>query len=112
MCAYATSLASSISSANACRTGHERTNATGPAHPVPTAPTLMSENPFERAARSRYSPSTWIFSKPPTTLVGHEEDIRWDSAFTQRLDYEVEFALVIGKAGRRISAQRATEHIY
>jgi 2-keto-4-pentenoate hydratase/2-oxohepta-3-ene-1,7-dioic acid hydratase in catechol pathway len=53
-----------------------------------------------------------IFSKPPTTLVGHEEDIRWDSAFTQRLDYEVEYALVIGKAGRRIAADRAAEHIY
>jgi 2-keto-4-pentenoate hydratase/2-oxohepta-3-ene-1,7-dioic acid hydratase in catechol pathway len=53
-----------------------------------------------------------IFSKPPTTLVGHEDEIRWDSSFTQRLDYEVELALVIGKAGRRISADRAFEHIF
>jgi 2-keto-4-pentenoate hydratase/2-oxohepta-3-ene-1,7-dioic acid hydratase in catechol pathway len=53
-----------------------------------------------------------IFSKPPTTLVGHEDDIRWDASFTQKLDYEVELALVIGKAGRRISADRAAEHIF
>jgi 2-keto-4-pentenoate hydratase/2-oxohepta-3-ene-1,7-dioic acid hydratase in catechol pathway len=53
-----------------------------------------------------------IFSKPPTTLAGHEDDIRWDSAFTQRLDYEVELALVIGKAGRRITPDRAAEYIY
>jgi 2-keto-4-pentenoate hydratase/2-oxohepta-3-ene-1,7-dioic acid hydratase in catechol pathway len=53
-----------------------------------------------------------IFSKPPTTLVGHGEDIRWDPGFTQRLDYEVELGLVIGKAGRRIPANRAAEHIY
>jgi 2-keto-4-pentenoate hydratase/2-oxohepta-3-ene-1,7-dioic acid hydratase in catechol pathway len=53
-----------------------------------------------------------IFSKPPTTLVAHEGDIVWDPAFTQRLDYEVEFTLVIGKAGRRISADRAAEHIF
>ncbi len=53
-----------------------------------------------------------IFSKPPTTLIGHEDDIRWDPSFTQRLDYEVELALVIGKAGRRIPADRAVEHIF
>src|SRR3982074_68779 len=52
-----------------------------------------------------------IFSKPPTTLIGHDDDIAWDSSFTQRLDYEVELALVIGKAGRRIQADRALEHI-
>lgn len=53
-----------------------------------------------------------IFSKPPTTLIGHEEDIRWDSAFTQKLDYEVELAIVVGKSGRRIPAERAADHIY
>jgi len=53
-----------------------------------------------------------IFSKPPTTLVGHEDEIAWDSAFTQQLDYEVELAIVIGKAGRRISADHAAEHIF
>jgi 2-keto-4-pentenoate hydratase/2-oxohepta-3-ene-1,7-dioic acid hydratase in catechol pathway len=53
-----------------------------------------------------------IFSKPPTTLVGHEDDIRWDSSFTQRLDYEVELAMVIGRAGRHIAADRAADYIY
>ncbi|MGI9148791.1 MAG: fumarylacetoacetate hydrolase family protein [Chloroflexota bacterium] len=53
-----------------------------------------------------------IFSKPPTTLIGHEDEIGWDPSFTQRLDYEVELAVVIGKGGRRISADRAAEHIF
>lgn len=53
-----------------------------------------------------------IFSKPPTTVVGHEDEIRWDPSFTKQLDYEVELALVIGKDGRGISADRAYEHIY
>jgi 2-keto-4-pentenoate hydratase/2-oxohepta-3-ene-1,7-dioic acid hydratase in catechol pathway len=53
-----------------------------------------------------------VFSKPPTTVIGHEDDVRWDASFTQRLDYEVELALVIGKAGRRISAERALEHVF
>jgi 2-keto-4-pentenoate hydratase/2-oxohepta-3-ene-1,7-dioic acid hydratase in catechol pathway len=53
-----------------------------------------------------------IFSKPPTTVVAHEDDVRWDSSFTQQLDYEVELAIVIGKSGRRIAADRAGEYIF
>jgi len=53
-----------------------------------------------------------VFSKPPTTLIGHEDDIRLDRKFTQSLDYEVEFGLVIGRAGRRITADRAFDYIY
>jgi 2-keto-4-pentenoate hydratase/2-oxohepta-3-ene-1,7-dioic acid hydratase in catechol pathway len=53
-----------------------------------------------------------VFSKPPTTLIGHEDEIRLDRKFTNQLDYEVEFALIIGRAGRRIAAERAMDHIY
>lgn len=53
-----------------------------------------------------------VFSKPPTTLIGHEDDIRLDRQFTNELDYEVEFGLVIGRAGRRIAAHHAFEYIY
>src|SRR3982074_2024703 len=53
-----------------------------------------------------------IFSTPPTPLVAHDHDIRWGPSFTQRIDYEVELAMVIDKAGRRISADHAAEHIF
>jgi 2-keto-4-pentenoate hydratase/2-oxohepta-3-ene-1,7-dioic acid hydratase in catechol pathway len=53
-----------------------------------------------------------IFSKPPTTVIGHEDDIRWDPKFTTKLDYEVEFALVIGREGRDIPAEQAYDYIY
>jgi len=53
-----------------------------------------------------------VFSKPPTTLVGHDDEIRVDRKFTSQLDYEVEFGLVIGRAGRRIPAAQAYEYIY
>ncbi len=53
-----------------------------------------------------------VFSKPPTTLIGHQEDIRLDRKFTQQLDYEVELALVIGKGGRRIAAANAYDYIF
>lgn len=53
-----------------------------------------------------------LFSKPPTCLIGHEDDIRWDPRATQQLDYEVEFALVIGRDGRDIPADRAYDYIF
>lgn len=53
-----------------------------------------------------------LFTKPPTTVIGPEGEIRWDSRATQQLDYEVEFTLIIGKDGRDIPADRAYDHIY
>ena len=72
---------------------------------------------IEEGFRARNEPVVYpshleLFSKPPTTVTGHEDEIRWDSRATQKLDYEVEFGLVIGKDGRDISTARAYEHIY
>jgi 2-keto-4-pentenoate hydratase/2-oxohepta-3-ene-1,7-dioic acid hydratase in catechol pathway len=53
-----------------------------------------------------------LFSKPPTTVIGHEDEIRWDPKVTQQLDYEVELALIIGRDGRDIPADRAYDFIY
>jgi 2-keto-4-pentenoate hydratase/2-oxohepta-3-ene-1,7-dioic acid hydratase in catechol pathway len=53
-----------------------------------------------------------LFTKPPTCIIGTEDEIIWNSAATQQLDYEVEFTLIIGKDGRDISADNAYDHIY
>jgi 2-keto-4-pentenoate hydratase/2-oxohepta-3-ene-1,7-dioic acid hydratase in catechol pathway len=53
-----------------------------------------------------------LFSKPPTTVIGQDDEIVWDSRATQQLDYEVELALIIGKTGKDIPADKAYEHIY
>ncbi len=46
----------------------------------------------------------------PGSVVGPDADVRWPS-FTQRLDFELEFAIVIGRGGVNIPASRAREHI-
>lgn len=51
------------------------------------------------------------FIKVNSTLVGHDCDIPYPSA-TRELDYEVELVVVIGKAGRDISPERAYEHVF
>jgi 2-keto-4-pentenoate hydratase/2-oxohepta-3-ene-1,7-dioic acid hydratase in catechol pathway len=52
-----------------------------------------------------------FFSKPPTTVIGTGADIRLPK-ITEKLDYEVELAFVVGRAGRDISAANALDHIF
>ena len=49
---------------------------------------------------------------PATGVIGPGDNIVWDPAVTQKLDYETELAIVIGKAGRHIPEAKATEHIF
>lgn len=52
-----------------------------------------------------------IFWKPSRAAVaGHREPIRWPR-YSQKLDYEFELGAYIGKRGKDIPADRATEHI-
>lgn len=50
------------------------------------------------------------FNKPPGTLVAHGEDLVRPSVSLQ-LDYEVELAVMIGRAGRHIAAPEALEYV-
>lgn len=51
-----------------------------------------------------------VFMRTPGSLVGHLEPI-WNPPESQQLDYEGEIVLVIGKAGRRIAAADAWQHV-
>jgi 2-keto-4-pentenoate hydratase/2-oxohepta-3-ene-1,7-dioic acid hydratase in catechol pathway len=51
-----------------------------------------------------------IFLKPASALSGPADPVI-RPAETSQLDYEAELAIVIGKAGRRIPASQASEHI-
>jgi 2-keto-4-pentenoate hydratase/2-oxohepta-3-ene-1,7-dioic acid hydratase in catechol pathway len=53
-----------------------------------------------------------FFTKPPTAVVGPGATVRLDQRITQQLDYEVELAVVIGKAGRDIAADAVEDHIF
>jgi 2-keto-4-pentenoate hydratase/2-oxohepta-3-ene-1,7-dioic acid hydratase in catechol pathway len=52
-----------------------------------------------------------FFSKPVTAVIGPGEPIRLDPRLTAKLDYEVELAMVIGRAGRWIPRAQAGDHI-
>jgi 2-keto-4-pentenoate hydratase/2-oxohepta-3-ene-1,7-dioic acid hydratase in catechol pathway len=52
-----------------------------------------------------------FFTKPPTAVIGPEAAIIHHRA-TEALDYEVELAVVIGRAGRDIPAARALDYVF
>ena len=53
-----------------------------------------------------------FFTKAPTTVNAPGAPVRLDNSLTKLLDYEVELAVVIGKAGRDIPKERAYEHVF
>jgi len=53
-----------------------------------------------------------FFTKPPTAVIGPGAAIRHDPNLSDKMDYEVELGVVVGKAGRDISAADALDHIF
>ena len=53
-----------------------------------------------------------LFTKAPTTVVGHRAHVSRHAGITELLDYEVELAIVIGRSGRDISVEQAYDHIF
>lgn len=51
-----------------------------------------------------------VFSKFPTTLIGHGQNIELPSV-SKKVDYEAELVVVIGKAGRMISEADGMNHV-
>ena len=53
-----------------------------------------------------------FFTKAPTAINAAGAPVRLDNELTKLLDYEVELAVVIGKAGRDIPRERAFDHVF
>jgi 2-keto-4-pentenoate hydratase/2-oxohepta-3-ene-1,7-dioic acid hydratase in catechol pathway len=53
-----------------------------------------------------------VFSKVPTTVIGHEETVLRHADVTDELDYEGELAVVIGKRGKAIRKEEALDYVF
>ena len=53
-----------------------------------------------------------IFSKVPTSVTGPYDSIPFDPSVSEKIDWEVELALVIGVGGKNISEADAWDHIF
>jgi len=90
--------------------------------PIPRPPTLRDFYAFEqhvKAAnqnRGREVPENWykfpvFYFTNPNSIFGPDEDVPYPP-YTQALDYELEIAAIIGKAGVNINAEDAPKHIF
>src|SRR3990172_9498364 len=53
-----------------------------------------------------------VFAKFPSTIVGPGDDITWDRALTDQVDYEAELGVVIGRRARNVSEAEALDHVF
>jgi 2-keto-4-pentenoate hydratase/2-oxohepta-3-ene-1,7-dioic acid hydratase in catechol pathway len=89
--------------------------------PLPRANLIRDFLAFEAHTRRGYErrgqefPQLWYeipvyYKGNPRSIVGPETTVEWPP-FTQKFDYELEIACVIGKEGRDIPVERAHEYI-
>ncbi|MFV9510631.1 fumarylacetoacetate hydrolase family protein [Tepidibacillus sp. LV47] len=53
-----------------------------------------------------------VFTKAPTTVTGHLANVYSHHSITQKLDYEGELAVVIGKKGISIPKEKAMDYVF
>jgi 2-keto-4-pentenoate hydratase/2-oxohepta-3-ene-1,7-dioic acid hydratase in catechol pathway len=50
------------------------------------------------------------FLMPPTVVIGHDEEIPWP-AYSEKIDYEIELAVIIGRKAKCVEPQNALEYV-
>lgn len=53
-----------------------------------------------------------LFAKFPSVVIGHGEAIEFDPTLAQRVDWETELAVVIGREARNVSEKDALEYVF
>jgi len=53
-----------------------------------------------------------IFTKFTTTIIGAGDEIRWEPALSEQIDWEAELAVVIGLPARRVKAADAYDYVF
>lgn len=74
--------------------------------------TEFSQSGFDASERQVVPDHPVIFTKPPSAVIGPGEPIDTANDPTNTTDYEGELAVVIGTTARRISPDRALDHVF
>ncbi|MBW8350392.1 fumarylacetoacetate hydrolase family protein [Bacillus sp. IITD106] len=70
------------------------------------------EHAIEMGSEADIPEHVMVFTKSPTTVIGHDDHIDAHGDITDQLDYEGELAVVIGKRGKKISQQDALDYVF
>jgi 2-keto-4-pentenoate hydratase/2-oxohepta-3-ene-1,7-dioic acid hydratase in catechol pathway len=71
----------------------------------------IEEGARARAIELKYPEAPVFFTKPATSVVGHLGKVIHHKA-TERLDYEIELAVIMGKKGRDIPKEKVYDYIF
>ncbi|UHA60314.1 fumarylacetoacetate hydrolase family protein [Metabacillus litoralis] len=70
------------------------------------------EHAIEMGSEEDIPKHLMMFSKAPTSVIGHEDEIDPHLHITSELDYEGELAVVIGKKGKQIKEEEAMNYVF
>lgn len=70
------------------------------------------EHAVEMGSKADIPKHPIIFTKPPTAIIGTNEAIEADQQVTKELDYEGEIAVIIGKKGKKIPKEQASDYVF
>ena len=81
--------------------------------PSPSKIVAIGLNYMDHCRETGHEPpkSPVIFTKFSTSVIGPGADIRWAPSLTQKVDYEVELAVVLGRVARRVSSEDALNYV-
>lgn len=72
----------------------------------------IEEGARARGAAPVFPPVPELFSKPPTSVIGNDDEIEYDTRHTKQLDYEVELAIVIGPRCKNLTTANALDAVF
>lgn len=72
----------------------------------------VAEGDRQRGTAVKLPEVPQFFTKAPSTIIGPADPIPLHSRITTKLDYEVELAVVIGRAGVSISVDAAWDYVF
>ncbi|WP_243385775.1 fumarylacetoacetate hydrolase family protein [Bacillus kexueae] len=70
------------------------------------------EHAIEMGSENDIPTDVMLFSKTPTTVIAHQDEIDPHLDLTNELDYEGELAVIIGKEGKRILPNEAMDYVF
>jgi 2-keto-4-pentenoate hydratase/2-oxohepta-3-ene-1,7-dioic acid hydratase in catechol pathway len=53
-----------------------------------------------------------VFTKSPTSVIGHAASVPFDPDTCSQLDWEAELGVILGKGGKKISRENALSHVF
>ncbi len=90
--------------------------------PIPVPRFMVDFSTFEEHVKMSFEklglkiPEEWYqmpvgYKMNPFSVIGHEEDVIWPS-YSQILDYELEFAICIGKKAKNVPKENAMDYVF